>query len=278
MGKAGKLLIVATPIGNLGDITLRALEALKQVDFIAAEDTRRTLKLLSHYGIKKRLISFHEHSDSERMEALLEKIAAGQNCALVSDAGTPLISDPGYLLVKQCVTRGIAIESLPGPCAGIVAVTLSGIDCRRFLFVGFLSPRQTIRQKELRQIAGAGMAAVIYESPNRVLKTLGDICVVMGKKTEVCVLRELSKIHEEVVRGTAAEVSEILEKRDAIKGEFVLVVGRIAEENEIEDAKIIRELEACITKGMTKKEAVMFVAIQFGLPRNSVYRLLFNQM
>ncbi len=277
MMQAGKLLIVATPIGNLGDITLRALEALKNADFIAAEDTRRTVKLLNHYEIKKRMVSFHEYSDDERLRLIIGEIREGKNCALVSDAGTPVISDPGYLLIRKCVEEGIEVESLPGPCAGITAVTLSGIDCRRFLFVGFLPQKQAARKKELEKVAQAEVAAVLYESPNRVLKTLEDICSVMGPETEVCVARELTKVYEEAIRGTARAAACALEKKETVKGEFVLVVGAPAKPREMTEEEILAALRACLEKGMTKKEAVTSVTTRFGIHKNKAYRLLLNE-
>lgn len=270
----GKLMIVATPIGNLGDITLRGLEALRTADVIAAEDTRHTQKLMNHYEIKGKLVSFHEYSKEARFEEIMSLLKAGKQIALVSDAGTPLISDPGYELVRRCVSQGIPVETLPGACAAIAAITLSGMDCSHFLFWGFLSTKQKARREELQKLRSKEMPCILYESPNRVLKTLEDICAVFGEETPVCICRELTKIHEECLRMSARETKTALEKREAIKGEFVLLIGKAEQmERGISEEDILKAVEKKIEEGMSKKSAAAFVAAEYGIAKNKVYSL-----
>ncbi len=271
--ESGKLLIVATPIGNLGDITLRAIETLKEADVIAAEDTRHTVKLLNHYEIKNKLLSFHEYSKPERLEELLEMLREGKHVALVSDAGTPVISDPGFALVKKCAQEGIPVESLPGACAMVTAVTLCGMDCSHFVFWGFLSQKQAARKKELEEMTRLGLPCVVYESPNRVEKTLKDICEICGADTPVCACRELTKLHEEILRGSALEVMKELAGRQSVKGEFAIVLYPEAMEKEPEDEQIKSALAKCMEDGMTRKSAAGFVAEKFGIPKNKAYQM-----
>ena len=275
----GKLMIVATPIGHLGDITLRGLEALRTADIIAAEDTRRTLKLLSHYEIKNKLISFHEYSREARFEEIIKLLMEGKTVALVSDAGTPVISDPGYELVRRCISQGIGVETLPGACAAVAAVTLSGMDCARFLFWGFLSAKGPARRKELEEIRKKEMPCILYESPNRIVKTLDDICEVFGEETAVCICRELTKLHEECLRMNAVQAKEILEQREAVKGEFVLLIGKAEkEEKELTEEQILRELKKRMKEGLTKKSAAAAVAAEYGLPKNKVYKITLGKI
>lgn len=272
----GKLSIVATPIGNLGDITLRALKTLEQADLVAAEDTRHTVKLLNHFEIKKKLVSFHEYSNEARYGELVGALREGKHIALVSDAGTPVISDPGYGLVKRCVEEGIEVESLPGACAAVTAVTLCGMDCSRFSFYGFLNTKSGARKKELGEIRDAGKPCVIYESPNRIVKTLKDICEICGKDVRVCACRELTKVYEEVVRGTAKEVLDVFADREAVKGEFVLVVGAARHVREASEEEIVRALQESLARGMTKKDAAAYVAALLGVPKNRTYQILLD--
>ncbi len=269
----GKLLLVATPIGNLKDITLRALEVLENADVIAAEDTRHTVKLLNHYGIKNRLMSFHEYSREARYDEILSFLREGKDVALVSDAGTPVISDPGSALVARCAQEGIDVVSIPGACAAVSAMTLSGMGNAHFAFWGFLDQKQSARKKELARIMELCMPCVVYESPNRVVKMLTDVCEVCGEHTRVCVCRELTKLHEETLRATAGEAKRILEEREAIKGEFAIVLYPQKQETAPDEADILRALEARIGGGMTKKSAAAEVARIYGLPKNQVYRL-----
>lgn len=269
----GKLMLVATPIGNLKDITLRALEVLEQADVIAAEDTRHTLKLLNHYGIKNRLISFHEHSNENRFGEILSFLREGRDVALVSDAGTPVVSDPGFALVARCAEEGIEIASVPGACAAVSALTLSGMDNTHFAFWGFLPQKQSARKKELARIVELGMPCVVYESPNRVIKMLADVCEVCGEDTPVCVCRELTKLHEETLRTTAAQAKRAFEERETLKGEFAIVLCPVKEKVEHKEDDILREITLRMEQGMTKKSAAEEVALMYGLPKNKVYRL-----
>jgi len=271
--ECGKLYLVATPIGNLGDITIRALEILKGVDTVAAEDTRRTIKLLNHFGIKKRMVSYHEHSGGQRTEELVESLKKGCDIALVSDAGTPVISDPGFELVSRCIEEDICVEGIPGANAAVTAVTLSGIDCSRFLFAGFLPSKSMARRSEMERLKQLDVPIVIYESPVRIDKTLSDVCDIWGDTVEVCAARELTKLHEEILRGTAKSVMEALTARGSIKGEFVVVVGTADDSACATDGEIAEELKRLIGEGKTKKEAVALASASFSCPKNRVYKL-----
>lgn len=219
----GRLFVTATPIGNLEDITLRALRVLKEADVIAAEDTRITRKLLNRYEIKTPLVSLYEHNEQSRIPELLEKIRNGKQIAQVSDAGTPGISDPGYRLIKACLEEGLPVEVIPGPTALINALVMSGLPTDRFLFIGFLPPKSAGRRKLLTELGEERGTLVFYESPHRVKKTLADIDDILGNRP-VVLARELTKMFEETIRGTAAEILEKVGTKN-IKGEIVLVVG-----------------------------------------------------
>ncbi|MEF9863413.1 MAG: 16S rRNA (cytidine(1402)-2'-O)-methyltransferase [Christensenellaceae bacterium] len=273
----GTLYIVATPIGNLGDITLRALDTLKAVDLIAAEDTRRTIKLLNHYEIKKKMISFHEYSNEARYTEVLDMLKEGKNIAVLSDAGTPIISDPGYELVRRCQKDGIVVESLPGACAAVTAVTLCGIDCAKFVFIGFLSAKQSARKREIEKIGTMdGMPCVLYESPNRAIKTLEDISDVLGEQTLVCMCRELTKLHEEVKLAPVRELIDDLKSRQSIKGEFVLIVSENRLQEEATDEQIKSLLQECLIKKMSKKDAIAYTMTSLSVSKNRTYRLLLD--
>lgn len=218
-----KLFVVPTPIGNLKDITLRAIETFNQVDVVIAEDTRVTVKLLNHLEIKKPIVSFHANNEHQRVSELIERMVQGENMALVSDAGTPGISDPGFLLVRECISNGIDVETLPGPTAFVPALVNSGLPCERFVFEGFL-PHKKGRQTRLSQLAEEKKTIVLYESPHRILKTLNQLADVVGKDRQVSVSRELTKLHEETVRGTLEQVIEHYNQA-TIKGEFVIVLA-----------------------------------------------------
>ena len=219
----GILYIVATPIGNLQDITQRALETFSQVDLIAAEDTRHSGLLLSHYGIKKPFFALHDHNEQEKAHVLVEKLKQGTNIALISDAGTPLISDPGFHLVRQCREAGIKVVPLPGACAAITALCASGIASDRFCFEGFL-PQKKGRQTHLLALQNETRTMVFYESPYRLLKTLQQFAEVFGDERQVSVAREISKVYEEHVRGTLRDAIEHFTEKDP-RGEFVIVVA-----------------------------------------------------
>lgn len=220
----GRLLIVATPIGNLDDISPRARAALEQADLVACEDTRRTGKLLSHLGIKKKLLSLHEHNERQRLPRLLEELDQGQTVALTSDAGTPLLSDPGFLLVREAIARGVPVESLPGPSAVLAALVVSGLPPHPFTFAGFPPPKSGKRKRFFARFADLDHTLIFFESPHRLLASLADALDELGDRPAV-VGRELTKLHEEVLRGSLARLLEALESRPSLKGEFVLVVG-----------------------------------------------------
>jgi len=219
-GSKMALYVVATPIGNLGDMSARALEILRSVDIIACEDTRRTVQLLSHFGIRKPLVSYHEFNEESKAAELGRRIAAGENIALVSDAGTPTISDPGYRLVRYCRTHQIPVTSVPGPNAAIAALAASGLPSNEFMFVGFLPPRKKERRDKLEALRAVACTLVFYEAPHRIREALEDLETVLGDR-EACVVRELTKIHEEFVFGKLSEV------RGRVKelGELVIVVA-----------------------------------------------------
>jgi len=221
---AGALYIVATPIGNLGDITLRALEVLSQVDFIAAEDTRHTRRLLSHYDIGNKLISCHEHNEAERVEGIIEKLASGMTAALATDAGTPSVSDPGYRLVNAAAAAGIRIIPVPGPSAAMTALCASGLPSDAFFFDGFLPSRSAKRRERMRVIADIPGTLIFYESANRISATLADALEIFGDRHAV-MAREMTKTHEEFIRGRISEILTELADRQAIKGEITLLVS-----------------------------------------------------
>jgi len=270
---AGVLYIVATPIGNLEDITLRAVRVLREADVIACEDTRQTRKLLDHAGISKPLVSYHEHNEIPRSAELITKLQGGANVALVSDAGTPLISDPGYRLVEAAIEAGIAVVPIPGPSAAIAALSASGLPPHSFRFCGFLPPRSSPRRKLLEELAGERSTLIFYEAPHRILEALDDIAAVMGAR-RVVVAREITKIHEEFLRGTAGEVRAMLAGRPVIRGEITILVGKqeaapVEGETPIEDA--VRALEE---QGVSRMDAIKQVAKTRGIPKREVYRRL----
>lgn len=216
------LYLVPTPIGNLKDITFRAIEVLKEVNLVLAEDTRQTKKLFQHYDISTPLDSFHQHNEHKRLNSIVEKILAGTRIALVSDAGTPGISDPGFLLVRECIANDIKVECLPGATAFVPALVNSGFPCERFTFEGFL-PHKKGRQKRIEALLDESRTAIFYESPHRIEKLVAQIVEFLGAEREISISREITKMHEETVRGTAGEVLEKI-KLTPLKGEIVVVV------------------------------------------------------
>jgi 16S rRNA (cytidine1402-2'-O)-methyltransferase len=269
---AGTLYLVATPIGNLEDITLRALRVLREVDLIACEDTRQTRKLLEHYGIHKPTLSYHEHNEAQRSGELLDKLRQGVSVALVSDAGTPLVSDPGYRLVAKAVEGGIPIEPLPGASAILAALTASGLPTDAFRFGGFLPARAGPRRKALARLKDEPATLVFYEAPHRILEALEDIAAVLGARP-VVLAREMTKLHQEFLRGTAASLRETLGRRPPLKGEITLLVGWAAAPPS--DATPLGEaVEAAQRTGLGRMEAVKAVARQRGLSKREVYRAL----
>lgn len=221
---AGRLLVVATPIGNLDDLSPRAREAFEEADLVACEDTRRTGLLLSRLGIKRPLVSLHEHNERRRLPRLLAALEGGETVALASDAGTPLISDPGYLLVREAVARGLRVEPIPGPSALLAALVVSGLPPHPFTFCGFPPPKGGKRRSFYERFTALDHTLVVYESPHRLVASLEDALEVLGDRP-AAVARELTKLHEEVLRGTLSELLAELEARPSLKGEFVLVVG-----------------------------------------------------
>lgn len=219
----GKLIIIPTPIGNLSDITLRALEYLKMVDVVFAEDTRQTLKLFKHYQIQTPLRSYHQYNEHQIKNQIIKRIFNGEQVGLVSDAGTPGISDPGFLIVRECVRNHIDVECLPGPTALIPAIVQSAFSCERFVFEGFL-PHKKGRKIRLNKIASHDMTTVLYESPHRIFKTLKELGEVLGKDRQICICKEISKVHETTIRGSIEEVLNLLDNKP-IKGEIVLIIG-----------------------------------------------------
>jgi 16S rRNA (cytidine1402-2'-O)-methyltransferase len=267
----GILYIVATPIGNLEDITLRALRVLREADLIACEDTRQTRKLLDHAGISKPLVSYHDHNEASRTEELIGKLDGGSNIALVSDAGTPLVSDPGYRVVEAAIAAGIKVEPIPGACAAVAALSASGLPPDSFRFCGFLPPKSSQRRKALEELTSEDCTLIFYEAPHRILEALDDIGSVMGPR-QICVAREITKIHEEFLRGTAAEVHAKLSDRPVVRGEITILIGkaeRVIDDSPIEDA--VRALEE---KGVPRMDAIKQVAKERGIPKREVYKLL----
>ena len=269
---AGMLYLVPTPIGNLGDISQRCRETLEQADFIAAEDTRVSLKLLNHLGIKKNLVSYYEHNKAFKGEKIVERILSGETCALVSDAGSPAISDPGEDLVKLCHEAGIVVCAIPGPCAAITALSISGQATGRFCFEGFLSTAKKSRREHLESLMKEQRTMIFYEAPHKLLTTLQDMAAVFGEDRPISLCRELTKLHEEVVRATLGEaVAKYTE--NAPKGEFVLIVaGAPAEEKEVaSEADAAARVQQLMDEGLSRKDAVKQTAKELNLPRNAVY-------
>ena len=264
----GTLYVVATPIGNMEDITIRAVRILNEVALIAAEDTRHTGKLLKRHGIKTPLTSYHEHNEEKKAPRLLSRLREGTDIALVSDAGTPGISDPGYRLVKLAAEDGIDVVTIPGPSALIAALSVSGLPTDSFIFEGFPPSRKIERRKFLLGLKGLKKTILLYESPRRIVKTVTDIGEILGD-VELVMARELTKLHEEVRRGRAGEILEILEGCD-IKGEITLLIAPQKGEQRGE-VSIDEELSRYLNLGFTVRDAVDAVAAESGLPRRTVY-------
>ena len=270
------LYLVATPIGNLADLSERAIKVLSEVDFIAAEDTRNTGHLLSYLHIQKPLVSYHEHNKRERGEQICDRLAAGESCALVTDAGTPAISDPGEDLVALCAARGIAVTSIPGCCAGITALTLSGLPTGRFTFEGFLSVNKADRKRHLESLKREPRTMILHEAPHKLKTTLADLREALGDDRRISLCRELTKLNEEVLRLTLAEAVAYYEE-NAPRGEYVLVVegareGSTASETFWADMTVPDHVAYYVEKGMTKKDAIKAAAKDRGVPKNEVYQ------
>lgn len=264
----GTLYIVSTPIGNLEDITLRALRVLKEVDIIAAEDTRHSSKLLNHYGISKPLVSYWGEKEKVKSEEVLSRLHAGQSVALISDAGTPGISDPGGILVGKAVEDGITVISIPGPSALIASVSISGLPIKEFTFIGFLPPKRTHRQKMLKELRMEKRTLVFYEAPHRILETLEDMSEIFGER-KAALVKEITKIHEEALRGSLSDIINMLHNT-TIAGEYVIIVeGKKREDVSFDDA--VDELRALMKKGKGRKDAVKMISEQYGLSKKELY-------
>lgn len=270
----GRLLLVGTPLGNLSDMAPRAVDALKSADLILCEDTRHTRKLLNHFGIDRPTDSYHEHNEDQKAAMLIERIEGGQTLALVSDAGMPVVSDPGYRIVRLARERGLIVEPIPGPFAGVLALAASGIAPLPFTFLGFTPHRQGERLDFYRRAAELGHTVVIYESPERVVASLEDALEVLGD-TDVTVAREMTKMHEELLSGTVSEVVATLRARDRVHGEITLVFAAPAKQAEEVSPDALRaEFERLRESGMRRNDAVKAVAEKFGMRKNDVYRVL----
>ena len=270
------LYLVATPIGNLADLSERAVKVLSEVDFIAAEDTRNTGHLMSYLHMQKPLVSYHEHNKRERGEQICDRLQAGESCALVTDAGTPAISDPGEDLVALCAERGITVTSIPGCCAGITALTLSGLPTRRFTFEGFLSVNKSERKKHLDSLKNEPRTMIFHEAPHKLKSTLADLRETFGDTRRISLCRELTKLNEEVLRLTLSEAVTYYEE-NAPRGEYVLVVEGAEEgSNTAEvfwaDMSIPNHVAYYVGQGMTKKDAIKTAAKDRGVPKNEVYQ------
>lgn len=270
---AGRLTIVGTPIGNLGDVTERARETLASADLVVAEDTRRTGHLLAHLGVERRMLSMFEGNERERVEVILARLRDGAEVALVSDAGMPSVSDPGFRLVRACVEEGIPVSVVPGPSAVTASLAISGLPTDRFAFEGFLPRKAAERRARLRAIADDDRTLVLFESPRRVAETLANVVAELGGDRRVALCRELTKLHEEVLRGTAAEILERMRTGEPPRGEIVLVIeGRAAVPPSI--GILVKEAEALVAAGTRKREAASTVASRHGASANEIYAAL----
>ena len=267
----GELYVVATPIGNLDDITIRALNILKDVDMVVAEDTRHTLKLLNHFNISKPLISYHRHNEDTKTEVLIKKLKEGQNLALVSDAGTPGICDPGHEAIKKCLENNIRVIPIPGACALVNALICSGLNTNEFIFLGFLPLNKKLRKNKLEEIKNFNRTSILYEAPHKLKTTLEDLKeIILDRK--IVIAREITKIHEEFIRGT---IDEIIKKTVNIKGEFVIIIegnNFIKEDNKLNNLTIQQHYEYYEKQGIEKKEIIKKVAKDRNVSKNDVYK------
>ena len=266
----GALYVVATPIGNLEDITLRAINILKEVDLIAAEDTRHTLKLLNHLNISKTLISYHRHNENIKTDILIKELKQGKNIALVSDAGTPGICDPGEEVIKKCIEEDIKVISIPGPCALINALICSGLDTKEFVFIGFLPLNKKNRKEKLKEIENITKTIILYEAPHKLEKTLKDLKEIIGNR-KIVLARELTKIHEEYIR---EDINSLMEQAKAIKGEIVLIIegAEKKEESDLLELSLEEHYEYYKQKGLNKKEIIKQIAKDRNVNKNEIYQ------
>lgn len=272
---AGTLYLVGTPIGNLNDLSPRAVETLGAVDFIAAEDTRVTLKLLNHFGIRKPLICYFEHNRAEMGEKLLSRLLAGESCALVTDAGMPAISDPGEDIVRQCAAHGVPVCAIPGPCALVTALAMSGLPTQRFCFEGFLSTTTKNRREHLESLKHERRTMIFYEAPHKLLRTLADLLDAFGDR-EIALCREMTKLHEEVLRTTLSGALERFSAPQAPpRGEFVLVLrgAETPEAPALDTAEALALVERLRGEGCSLREACRRAAEESGMTKNELYAL-----
>lgn len=275
---AGTLYIVATPIGNLGDISIRARDTLENCDFIAAEDTRVGMRLLSYLGVSKPLVSYYEHNRRERGEEIVRRLLDGESCALTTDAGTPVISDPGGMLVAQCREAGIQIISIPGPCALVAAFTLAGLESTRFTFEGFLSTNRRSRREHLDSLAAERRPMIFYEAPHKLIATLEDFAAVFGTERGILIARELTKAHEESFRTSIGDALRRYRETPP-RGEFVLIVdgGEAVPANDADSFdEAVRTARERLSEGLSVRDAVKYAAEAYAVPRNAVYEAIKN--
>lgn len=273
----GTLYLVATPIGNLEDITLRAIRILKEVDLIAAEDTRQTLKLLNHLEISKKLISYHRHNEDTKTDFLIEKLLDGQNIAIVTDAGTPAISDPGEEIVKEAIKNDINVVPIPGACALINALIASGLDTKEFSFYAFLPLNKKLRKNKFEEIKKDGKTSIIYEAPHKLKNTLNDILNNLGDRN-IVLARELTKIHEEFIRGKVSEIINKYNEADP-KGEFIILIEgiKIKEENNLNNLSLEEHYKYYENQGLDKKEIIKKIAKDRNVNKNEIYQEFINK-
>lgn len=269
---SGKLYVVGTPIGNMSDFSPRAVQTLEDVDFIAAEDTRVTLKLLNHFGIKKDMVSYFEHNKRQRGEIITDRILKGESCAIVTDAGMPAISDPGEDLVRLCHENGIEVEAVPGPTAFATALALSGMDCGRFTFEGFLSVSKKSRREHLEEIADEKRTMVFYEAPHKLINTLNDLYEYLGDR-EIALVREITKIHEETVNTTLSQAVSMYDEANKPRGEYVLVVaGKKEEEQDITLEEAVEQAKKLVDGGMSVNTAAKEIASSTPFKKSDIYK------
>ena len=273
---AGILYVVGTPIGNLGDFSPRAVQVLSECDFIAAEDTRVTIKLLNHFGIKKPMVSYYEHNRAQRGGVIIDRLLNGESCALVSDAGMPIISDPGEDLTKLCHENGIQVLAVPGPCAFVTALAISGMPSGRFTFEGFLTVSKQNRKKHLEELINEKRTMIFYEAPHKLAATLSDMAKFWGNRN-IALVKEITKIHENVERTTLFEAAEKY-KDGSAKGEYVLIVEGKPEEEEQEITidMAVRKAKELVESGLSKNEAAKEIAKETGLKKSDIYKSLQN--
>ena len=274
--KIGTLYVVATPIGNLEDITLRAIRILKEVDLIAAEDTRHTLKLLNHLEISKSLISYHRHNEDVKSDVLIEKLQEGKDVALVSDAGTPGICDPGEEIIKKCIELEINVVPIPGACAMVNSLICSGISTKEFTFLGFLPLNKKLRKNKLEEIEKSNKTIIIYEAPHKLETTLKDLKLILKDERKIVLAREITKIHEEFIRGS---IDDLIQKSETIKGEMVLIIegnSNVIEENELNKLSIEEHYKFYENQGFDKKDIIKKIAKDRNVSKNDIYKNFIN--